>query len=80
MIINLNDTVKFKLSKSGAETWNARYDDLILDKYPEPLPVGAEVKAPLWEFMRVFGGRRMYMGMPGVPTVGNTVELVKSVT
>lgn len=76
MIVNLNDIVQFTLTKTGAEVWNARYNDVPEAYRPPARAAGDVVRSQLWVFMEAFGPH-IYLGMGEVPTENNTVEFPK---
>ena len=67
--INLNESVKFKLSERGKEIYRHRYDGLWMDGSPysqEPeLDDDGYMSMQLWTFMQTFG-EHMILGMPEV--------------
>lgn len=79
MRINLNDTVKFKLTDIGKDIYYHRFDDLI-DAHPEfglkrRMPTIDEdgySKMQLWTFIELYGP---YMGMCK-PNVIEPIEII----
>ena len=67
--INLNESVKFKLSERGKEIYRHRYDGL----EPE-LDDDGYMSMQLWTFMRVFGEHMI----PGVPEVVQPLEIIQA--
>lgn len=69
MTINLNDTVKFKLTDYGKEIWYHQYDDLnkfftIEPEYPK-VDEDGYTYMQLWSFMKLYG-KHIYMGSKNV--------------
>lgn len=64
--INLNETVKFKLSERGKEIYRHRYDGYGFEYDREPeLDDDGYMEMQLWVFMQTFG-EHMLMSMPEV--------------
>lgn len=64
--INLNETVKFKLSERGKEIYRHRHDGYGFEYDREPkLDDDGYMSMQLWSFMWIFGNH-MIPGVPGV--------------
>ena len=66
VIINLNESVKFKLSVRGKEIYRHRYDGYGIEYNREPeLDDNGYMEMQLWMFMQIFG-EHIILGMPEV--------------
>jgi hypothetical protein len=74
--INLNESVKFKLTPLGADIYYHRYDDLnkrIIRNGGQPLSPSLPrvddegyTSMQLWHFMEIYGGEHMGLTKPNV--------------
>ena len=77
--INLNDFIKVKLTETGKEIFNHRFDDLnkklgkeVYKNISLKVDENGYVEFQLWDFMQIYGS---YMYMAG-PTVISPFEIV----
>lgn len=71
--INLNESVKFRLSEYGKEIYRHRYDRYGFEYDREPkLDDDGYMSMQLWTFMQIFGEHMIL----GAPEVVNPLEII----
>lgn len=77
MMMNLNDRCRVTLTAAGAAQYNV-WD--AITKYPgwtpKNLKEGDILVEQLWQLFQIFGPG-IYLGMPEVPFLSNTIEVVE---
>ena len=68
MVVNLNDPVRFKLTKMGCRLYNNEPD-----RYPLSVDANGYCEMQLWEFMHTFG---KYMSIGLGETITHNNELI----
>ncbi len=83
MYININDTIKIKLTNKGKEILlqkdceNSQFSPQLVNYYSSLVDSDGYMELPLWEIMSVFGNQ-MYNGNPNIP-FETTIEISQPV-